>query len=51
MPADGMVLGPGEGRRFWTSLSYATAKVESKAGRLSPETLSEVYRTFDSAPI
>ena len=28
MPRDGVVLGPGEGRRFWTGLSHGTVKAE-----------------------
>lgn len=36
-----LVLGPGEGRRFWTSLSYATVKLESGMGDFS---------VFESSP-
>lgn len=35
------VLAPGEGRRFWTSLSFGTAKVESGVGDFS---------VFESSP-
>jgi len=41
MPEDAVVLGPGEGRRFWTGLSHGTVKVESGSADFS---------VFESSP-
>ncbi|HUN34530.1 MAG TPA: cupin domain-containing protein [Trebonia sp.] len=41
MPEDAVVLGPGEGRRFWTGLSHGTVKVESGSADFS---------AFESSP-
>ena len=41
MPGDVVVLGPGEGRRFWTSVSHAAVKVESGSADFS---------VFESSP-
>jgi quercetin dioxygenase-like cupin family protein len=35
MTQDPLVLGPGEGRRFWTSVSYGTVKLASGDGDFS----------------
>jgi mannose-6-phosphate isomerase-like protein (cupin superfamily) len=59
MPADAVVLGPGEGRRFWTSVSDGTVKVESGSGDFSvfesspppglPGPAPHVHRGYDEA--
>jgi uncharacterized cupin superfamily protein len=41
MPGDAVVLGPGEGRRFWTGLSNGAVKVESGSADFS---------VFESSP-
>ena len=35
MPDDAVLLGPGEGRRFWTGLSQGAVKVESGSADFS----------------
>lgn len=69
MAENAMVLGAGDGRRFWTFANPgpgqarmlvigsrpAQAMVEeigqlSEAGRLTPDSITEVYRRFDSEP-
>ena len=41
MPGDAVVLGPGEGRPFWTGLSHGAVKAESGTGDFS---------VFESSP-
>ena len=41
MPRDAVVLGPGEGRRFWTGLSHGTVKAEPG---------SADFAVFESSP-
>ena len=59
MPGDVVVLGPGEGRRFWTSVSHAAVKVESGSADFSvfesspppglPGPAPHVHRSYDEA--
>jgi uncharacterized cupin superfamily protein len=59
MPGGAVVLGPGEGRGFWTGLSRATVKVESGAADFSvfvsspppgtPGPAPHLHRSYDEA--
>jgi mannose-6-phosphate isomerase-like protein (cupin superfamily) len=59
MPGDAVVLGPGEGRQFWTGVSHGAVKVESGAADFSvfasspppgrPGPAPHVHRTYDEA--
>jgi mannose-6-phosphate isomerase-like protein (cupin superfamily) len=57
--SEAVMLGPGEGRRFWTSLSHGTVKVESGRGDFcvfesspppgQPGPAPHVHRSYDEA--
>jgi mannose-6-phosphate isomerase-like protein (cupin superfamily) len=59
MPGDAVVLGPGEGRPFWTGLSRGAVKVESGSADFSafesspppglPGPAPHVHRSYDEA--
>jgi mannose-6-phosphate isomerase-like protein (cupin superfamily) len=59
MPGDAVVLGPGDGRRFWTGLSHGAVKVESGPADFSvfesspppgaPGPAPHLHRSYDEA--